>query len=167
VDISSLLSLQCAHIWLTPMRWRTRLHHAPALLDAHHITITTGVWSAARRRQHARAASTPAPPSPPQPLAALRVPGLPIRDCARGCNNCVHTRSQMCAIDMTEKILFERLYLVPGMSTFGPSVKCPCAPTTLTVHTTTISRFLCNVFPRMAPHFFGHHDSPSNLAESQ
>ena len=43
-----------------------RLHHAPALLDTHHITITIGVWSAARRCQHARAASTLAPPSPPQ-----------------------------------------------------------------------------------------------------
>jgi len=57
-------------------------------------------------------------------LEAIRgreeVPGLPIRDCARGCNNCVHTRVQMSAIDVTKKKLFERLYLVPGMGTFGP-----------------------------------------------
>ena len=32
-----------------------------------------------------------------------RVPGLPIRDCARGCNNCVHTCPQMNAIDVTKK----------------------------------------------------------------
>jgi len=32
-----------------------------------------------------------------------RVTGLPIRDCARGCNNCVHTRAQMHAIDVTKK----------------------------------------------------------------
>jgi len=56
-----------------------------------------------------------------------RVPGLPIRDCARGCNNCVHTRAQMSAIDVTKKILFERLYLVPGMRTFAPWVNCPYA----------------------------------------
>jgi len=92
---------------------------------------------------------------------ASRVPGLPIRDCARGCNNCVHTRPQMCAIDVTKKILSERLYLVPGMGTFEPWVNGPYAPTTLTVHTTNISRFPCNFFPPIAPHFFGHHDSPS------
>jgi len=49
-----------------------------------------------------------------------RVPGLSIRDCARGCNNCVHTHAQMSAKDVTKKILFERLYLVLGMGTFGP-----------------------------------------------
>jgi len=50
----------------------------------------------------------------------MREPGLPIRDCARGCNNCVHTRAQMSAIDVTKKILFERLYLVSGIGTIGP-----------------------------------------------
>ena len=38
---------------------------------------------------------------------------------------------------------------------------------TPTVHSTTISRFPGNFFPRTAPHFFGHHDSPSNLAKSR
>jgi len=97
----------------------------------------------------------------------MRVPGLPIRDCARGWNNRGHTRPQISAINVTEKILFERLYLVPGMGTFGPWVNCPYAPTTPTVYSTTISRFSCNYFPRMVPHFFGHHDSPSKLAESR
>jgi len=69
----------------------------------------------------------------------------------------------MSAIDVTAKTLFERLYLVLGMGTFGPWVNCPYAPTTLTVHSTTISRFLSNFSPRMASYFFGHHDSPSNL----
>jgi len=96
-----------------------------------------------------------------------RVPWFPIRDCARGCNNCVHTRPLMSAIDVTKKLLFERLYLVPGMGTFGPWVNCPYAPTTPTVHSTIISRFTCNFFTRAAPHCFGHHDSPSNLAESR
>jgi len=104
--------------------------------------------------------------SGPPFMVGTRVPGLPVRDCARGYNNCVHTRAQISSIDMIKKILFERLYLVPGMGTFGPWVNCPYAPTTPTIYTTIISRFLCNFFPRMAPHFFGYHDSPSNLAES-
>jgi len=94
-----------------------------------------------------------------------RVLGLPIRDCARGCNN----RSQMClhlsTIDVIEKTFFERLYLVIGMGTFGPWVNCPYAPTTPTVYSTTISWFLCNFFPGW-PLNFCHQDSPSNLAES-
>jgi len=48
------------------------------------------------------------------------------------------------------------LYLVPGIDTFGPWVNCPYAPTTPTIYMTTISRFLCNIFPRMAHHFFGY-----------
>ena len=83
-----------------------------------------------------------------------RVPGLPIRDCARGCNNCVHTRAQMSAIHVTSKTIFERLYLVLGLRNLALCVSCPCAPTTPTIHCTTISRFLYNFFPRMAPHFF-------------
>jgi len=55
--------------------------------------------------------------------------------------------------------------LVLGLGTFGPWVNCPCAPTTPTIHCKTLSRFLCNFFPRMAPHFF-FHNLPSNLAES-
>jgi len=91
-------------------------------------------------------------------LVHVRVPGLHIRDCAKGCNNCVHARAQMSAIDVTKMILFERLYLVLGMGTFEPWVNCPYAPRTPTVHTATISRFLCNFFHRTAPNFFGHHD---------
>jgi len=37
---------------------------------------------------------------------------------------------------------------------FGPWVNCPYAPTTPPIHFTTISRFLSNFFPRMAPQFF-------------
>ena len=98
---------------------------------------------------------------------SVRVPGLPIRDYTRGCNNSVHTCAQMSAMDVTKKIRFERLYLISGMDTFGPWVNCPYAPTTLIVYLTIISRFLCNFFPKMAPHLFDHHDSPSNLAESR
>ena len=95
------------------------------------------------------------------------VPGFPIRDCARGCTHRGQSRSMMSAIDVTPKTLFERLYLVLGMGTFGSWVNCNYAPTTPTVHSTTISRFSYNFFPRMVSHFLGHHDSPSNLVESR
>jgi len=49
-----------------------------------------------------------------------RVPGLPIRDCARGCNNHAHMCAQLSAIDVTAKIFFERLYLVLGMHKITP-----------------------------------------------
>ena len=90
-----------------------------------------------------------------------------IRDCPRGCSNRAQMCPQLSAIDVTAKTFFERLYLVLGLRKIAPWVNCPYAPTTPTVHSTSISRFLCNFFPRMAPHFFGHHDSPSNLAESR
>jgi len=95
-----------------------------------------------------------------------RVPGLPISDCARSCINRGQSRPMMSAIDVTAKKFFERLYLVLGLRKIASWVICPYAPTTPTVQSTTISRFPCNFFPRMAPHFF-HHDSPSNLAESR
>ena len=75
--------------------------------------------------------------------------GLPFKDCARGCNICVHTRSQMSAKNLTKKILFERLYLVLGMGTFGPWVNCPYAPTIPTVRVATISRFPCIFSPEL------------------
>jgi len=92
-----------------------------------------------------------------------RVPGLPIRICARGCNNRSHTRPQMSAIDVTGKTFFVHLYLVLGLRKIAPWVNCPYASATPTIHCTTISRFLCN-FP---PNFFGQHDSASSLAESR
>ena len=86
--------------------------------------------------------------------ARSRVPGLPIRHCARDCNNRVQICTQLSTIRVTAKTLFERLYLVLGLRKIALCVSCPCAPTTPTIQSTTISRFLCNVFPRMAPHFF-------------
>ena len=53
-----------------------------------------------------------------------------------------------------EKLFFERLYLVPGMGTFGPWVNCSYAPTTPTFHSTTISWFLCDFFFTNGPPFF-------------
>jgi len=45
----------------------------------------------------------------------VRVPGLPIRDCAKGCNNCAQMCAQLSATDVTAKTFFERLYLVLGL----------------------------------------------------
>jgi len=97
----------------------------------------------------------------------MRVPGLPIRDCAESCDSSVQMCTTVNAIDVTENVFLERLYLVSGLGTFGPWVSCPYAPTTPTVYTPTISRYHCKFFPRMAPQFFCHHDSPSNLAGSR
>jgi len=59
----------------------------------------------------------------------MRVPGLPIRDCAISSKKLVPRVAQVSAIDVTEKTIFERLYLVPGLRQFAPRVNCPCAPT--------------------------------------
>jgi len=72
----------------------------------------------------------------------------------------------MSTIDVTAKTFFKRLYLVLGLRRTEPWVNCPCAPTTPTILCTTISRFPCNFSHRIAPHFFDHHESPSNLAKS-
>ena len=100
----------------------------------------------------------------------LRVPGLPIRDCAGSCNSSVQMCTRVNAIDVTAKAIFERLYLVLGRGTFGPSFNCPCASTPPTAQSVANSRFSClfvQKFHPRGPSFFGQHDSRSNLSESQ
>ena len=80
----------------------------------------------------------------------MRVPGLPIWDCKRGCNNRAQMCAQLSATNMIGKTSVERLYLVLGLPKNTLCVSCPCAPTTPTIHCATISRFLCNSFPQMA-----------------
>ena len=53
-------------------------------------------------------------------LVTRRVPGLPIRDCTRGCNNLAQMCTQLSAIDVTAKTFFERLYLFLGMRKIVP-----------------------------------------------
>jgi len=86
-------------------------------------------------------------------------------DCTRSFDHRGHSRPMMSATDVIEKTFFERLYLVLGLRKIAPWVKCPYALTTPIDQCIPISRFSCNFFPWMAPHFFGHHDSPSNLAK--
>jgi len=83
-----------------------------------------------------------------------RVPGLPIRDCARGCNNRVQKCAYLSTIDVTARTFFERLYLVLRLRKIAPWVNCSYASTSLIIHCTTISRFLCSFCPRTAPQFF-------------
>ena len=61
--------------------------------------------------------------------ASSAVGRLPIRDCAGSCNNCMPERLKLSAIYVTAKAIFECLYLVPGLSSFGPRVSCSYAPT--------------------------------------
>ena len=53
---------------------------------------------------------------------------VPLRDCARSCNNREHMRTQLSTIDVTGKTFFERLYLVLGLSAFETPVNFPYAP---------------------------------------
>jgi len=69
-------------------------------------------------------------------------------------------------IDIAAKAIFERLYLVPGLGPFGPRVNCSCTPTTHRSLAIYFSIFV-QLFSQVSLTFFGHHDSPSNLAESQ
>jgi len=99
------------------------------------------------------------------------LPGLPIKDCTGSCTGCAQMCTNLRTIDVTEMTfferLYERLYLVSGVGTFVLCVNCPCTSTTPIVHSITIFRFPCKLFPRMAPQFFCLHDSPNNLAESR
>ena len=52
--------------------------------------------------------------------APKRVPGLPIRNCADISNNLVQRCAQLSAVDVRENMIFERLYLISGLGTFGP-----------------------------------------------
>jgi len=85
--------------------------------------------------------------------AAGRVPGVPIRDFAGSCNSSVQMCTTMNAIDVTEKAIIERLYLVSGRRKFALSINCPCAFTPPTAYCVANSRFSCLFHPR-GPSFF-------------
>jgi hypothetical protein len=91
-----------------------------------------------------------------------RVPGLPVRNCARVSNNLVPRGTKVNAIDVTTKTFFERLYLFPELSPSKAPSQLSVCPHTPTVHTTTISRFPCNFLPQTARQFCCQHDSPSS-----
>ena len=92
-----------------------------------------------------------------------RVPGLPIRDCTRSSNNRGPKWPKLSAIDVTAKTFFECLYLVSGLAPICALSQLSVCSHTPTVYSVANSRFPCKV----APQFFGQHDSPSNLTESR
>jgi len=96
----------------------------------------------------------------------LRVPRLPIRDCARGCNNRAQMCAQLNAMDVTARTFLKRLYLVLGLRKIAPWVNCSYAATTWSF---TAQLFLdfCAIFSPNGPSIFSLHDSPRNLAESR
>jgi len=68
---------------------------------------------------------------------------------------------------MWAKTLFECLYLVLGLLAICALSQLSVCSHPPTIYSTTISRSPCNSFPRMAPQFFCHHESPSSLTESR
>ena len=98
-------------------------------------------------------------------MHTTRVPRLPMRDCAGSCNSGVPRRCKVSAIDVTANTFFERLYLVLELAPTGALSQLSVSSHTPTVHSTTLFRFPCNFFRRMAPRFCCQHDAPSNLAE--
>jgi len=97
----------------------------------------------------------------PLPLHDLymRVPGLPIRDCAGSSNNLAPRCPKLSAIDVTAKIFFERLYLVLGLAPICALSQLSVCSHTPTVHSPAISRFPCNFFQKWPFNFVGQHDS--------
>jgi len=85
-----------------------------------------------------------------------RVPGLPIGDCAEISNNLVPRGTKLSAIDVTSKAIFERLYVVLGLSPFEPRVKCPYTPTLPPLTRKLFLDFRAIVFPS-GPSFFYQH----------
>jgi len=73
------------------------------------------------------------------------VPGLPIRGCARDCNNREHSRTQLSATHVTGKTFYERLYLVLGLRKIVTWVNCPYASTIPTIQRKFLLDF-CSIF---------------------
>jgi len=99
-------------------------------------------------------------------MGKSRVPGLPIRNCADISNNLVQRGAEVSAIDVTENIIFERLYLVPGLRNIALFITMPSAPTFTPLDLQLFLDFRAIFFPWPLNLFF-QHDSPSNLAESR
>jgi len=83
-----------------------------------------------------------------------------------GCNNCGHARPQLSAIYVTKKNILQAFVIG-----FRNGRIWALSQLSLCIQNSDLSfnnYFLISVqfFPRMAPHFFDHHDSPSNLASN-
>jgi len=96
-----------------------------------------------------------------------RVPGLPIRNYAGSCNSSVHLCTHVNAIHVTAEKKLSVCIWFQNWAHLGPKSTVPMHPQPRPFTLQLFLDFLCNFFPRMAPQFFCHHDSPSNLAESR
>ena len=96
----------------------------------------------------------------------MRVPGLPLRDCTRGCNNHKQMCTQLSTIDVTEKTFFERLIssMIGHIWALSQLSLCTHNPTHSVYNYFSISE---QFFSPDGPSIFLVHDSPSNLAKSQ
>jgi len=83
---------------------------------------------------------------------AVRVPELPVRNCADISNNLVPRGTKESAIHMKAKVFFQRLYLVPRLRKIAPFVTSPSAPTSPPLARNYFS--ICvQFFSRVAPQF--------------
>jgi len=104
----------------------------------------------------------------------LRVPGLPIRDCAGSCNSCIQMCTTVNAIDVTARrqqrqSLRDCIWFQDGTH-LGSASTVRVLPLPPPLNLWLILDFpaiLSKNFTLVATHFFGQHDSRSNLAESQ
>ena len=103
----------------------------------------------------------------PFPAKNGAVPGLPIETAQRNCNNRSQSRSIMSEIYVTKNTFFERLYLVLRLHKIAPWFNFPIHPQPRPSILQLFLNFREMLFPRMAHHFFCHHDSSSNLAKSR
>jgi len=87
-------------------------------------------------------------------LRTTKVSGLPFRDCAASPNNFGPRWPKLSPIDVTAKIFFECLYLVPGLAPICALCHHALGAHTPTSHSTNISRFLCNCLPEWPLNFF-------------
>jgi hypothetical protein len=80
-------------------------------------------------------------------------PELPVRDYTEGCNRSVPRRSKMSAMNVTARIIFERLCLVPGPRQFALFFTMPSAPTTPPL-TRRLFLDFCAIFFPSGPSYF-------------
>ena len=77
--------------------------------------------------------------------------GYRVRNCVRISNNLVPRSIKVSTIDVTANKIFTFGSRTGHIWALSP---CPCSPTTPTVHSPTISRFLCKKFPEWPLNFF-------------
>jgi len=96
--------------------------------------------------------------------AALRVQGLPMRNCAGNSNNLVPRSTKVSAIDVTPKVFFERLYWFQDWPYLRSESTVCVLPHPHFSRYNYFSIFV-QCFSDMAPHCLSAHDLPCNLTK--